>query len=264
MRDLKLKILVVFFAIGLAFTACSDPHDQEGDPPAIPSAESMTVNFEGLNSANKMNSVQQTETHIGVAYFSALAAGIILEANFAIPKALLSAAENENAEYLGDGEWQWSYSASGDQGSFSVRLTAQTKREEVEWNFYVSTTSTQVNWDDVLLFSGTSTYDGNEGTWNIFNPVTETQATSSSWELSESSASITLSVFDSSGAEIISRIVYTSVGTSKTVLIQDLTEDTETTIEWDADTGVGSITSTNYNNGERACWDENFQNAVCS
>ena len=264
MRKLAQNTVSILLIVALFMASCSDANDQPGDPPSIPSTESMTVSFEGLNSSNKMNTVQQTETNIAVAYLSAVAAGVILEANFAIPKVLLSAAENQDAEYLGDGEWQWTYSASGNQGSYSVRLTAQTKKEEVEWNFYVSTTSTQVNWDDVLLFSGTSTYDGNEGTWNIFNPVTETQATSSSWELNESLAQVTLSVYDATGSEVISRIVYTATESTKTVLIQDLTEDTETTIEWDINTGAGSITSTGYNNGERACWDENLQDVACS
>ncbi len=262
MRVIKLKVLVFFLAAGLTFTSCSDTNDQPGEPPTIPSSESMTVSFDGLSPQNKANTVQQTDTTIGVAYLSALVTGAILEANFAIPKVLLKFAEGQEAEYLGDGEWQWTYTTSGEQGSFSVRLTAQTKREEVEWDFYVSTTSSQVNWDDVLLFSGTSTYTGDEGTWNIFNPATEALITTSGWSISETETLITLSVYDN--GNVVSRIDYMYSGTVKEVSISNLTEDTQTIIQWDVNTGAGSITSTNYNNGDEACWDENYQDVTCS
>lgn len=256
------KALALFFALGLVFISCSDANDQAGEPPAIPSSESMTVTFDGLNAQKKTSTVHQTDTTFGVAYLSALAAGVILEANFALPKVLLKAAEGQEAEYLGNGEWQWTYSASGEQGSYSVRLTAQTKREEVDWKFYVSTVSSQVNWDDVLLFSGTSTYNGDEGTWNIFNPATEALITTSGWRISESETLITLSVFDSD--TVVSRIDYIYRDTVKKISFSNLTENTETVIQWDVNTGAGSITATNYNNGDEACWDESFQDVACS
>tara|TARA_R110000868_G_scaffold1211_2_gene9327 strand:+ start:49375 stop:50232 length:858 start_codon:yes stop_codon:yes gene_type:complete len=265
MRTITQKLATLFLAIGLIFISCSDANDQEGEAPTIPSSESMSITFDGLSTQNKVNStVQQSDTTIGIAYLSALAAGAILEVNFAVPKVLLSAAEGQEAEYLGDGEWQWTYSASGNQGSFSVRLTAQTGREQVEWNFYVSTTSSQVNWDDILLFSGTSTYDGNDGTWNIYRPDTEQLISASSWSIDETTTMITLSVYEGTNETTISRIDYMYSGTVKEISFSNLVEDTQTVIHWDVNTGVGSITSTNYNNGQQACWDENYQDVACS
>ena len=34
-------------------------------------------------------------------------------------------------------------------------------------------------------------------------------------------------------------------------------------VEWDAETGAGSIMATNYNDGERACWNAEFDDVPC-
>jgi hypothetical protein len=242
--------------------ACSDS-DDAGTPPEIPPTASMQMNYDELPSQSQQPKAL-TSNNVNVAYFSAVAASLILEANLAIPKALLVGAQNNSPTYMGDGEWEWEYSASGPEGSYSVRLTALVdNNNNVEWNFYVSADNGQVTWDDVRLFSGTSTLDGTEGSWSIYRPIQGGVATTTTWMVTDETTDIEMTVYNSSD-EVEATVAYSLNGTTKVITFENLSDDTETTIQWDTETKVGFIISTDYNNGQQACWDENFEDVACT
>lgn len=64
---------------------------------------------------------------------------------------------------------------------------------------------------------------------------------------------------DAHGAEVY----YMADGNTREFDFQEPTPSQNHFIEWNAATSVGSITAWNYNNGERACWDENLDNVTC-
>lgn len=256
------KSLVTLLTLAVLFISCSEDNDMEGQPPELPPVESLSIDMSELEQQQQPKA-SIAESNFTTAYFSGVVIAAVLEAYLQLPKILLAAADGNSAAYLGDGEWEWVYSASGPSASYGVKIIAVTSDEDVEWNFYVSADNGQFSWDDLLLFSGTSTLDGSEGVWNIYNPVNSEVVTSASWNVTEESTEVNLTVYDGQQSAPQATIDYTFAGTTKTLVYANLEDDEQTTIEWDTETLAGFIISTNYNNGEKACWDEELNNTAC-
>ena len=263
MKIKPIRFLLIALLAGGLFTACStSPEDDPGDPPTIPSTASMDIDYSGMQSTNFKTASQTDSTYIA-ALIAASITKVSYDALISIPKTLLEAAQNSEPEYIGNATWQWEYSASGEGASYSVRLTANTSREEVDWKFYVLLSSPAVTWDDVLLFSGSTTYDGSEGIWLIYNPTTEKRIVSTGWSIDETTTGLSMGIFPQGNDTREYLITYTFEGTTKTLVYYNDGEQSQTTIQWDTETGVGFLIAPNFNDGEQACWDENFQDTTC-
>lgn len=250
----------------LVMSACSESVDTDQVQPKLPPVASLEVDYNDLPSQAKIKD-QNSDSAIVVAYVSAVAIGAVLEANLALPKAILKSAENSRPTYKGDGLWEWEYGANGPNGSFGVRLTAQVNlgdTEDVDWNFYVSAQNSSVDWDNVLLFSGNSTLDGEDGRWDIYNPESGDLVTTTNWTVDDENTSVTLNIFDPESNEEQYRINYSFVAQTKTLSVENFKDDENTVIQWDVETKIGFIISSGFNNGNKACWDANFEDVSCS
>lgn len=57
---------------------------------------------------------------------------------------------------------------------------------------------------------------------------------------------------------------YTFDGTLKTAVYYDNSEDEETRLQLNVDSNEGFIIAPDYNNGNKACWNGEFQDVACS
>ena len=263
MKSLIQRLTALVLIGGLVFISCSDSPsgNNEENPPQLPPVESLEVDLGILLSQPK--AVQQSDSAFFRAYFTASILGGFLQLN-ALPVQILAGATENTPQYNGDGEWEWTYSASGPNGSFSVSLFATLQVDHVSWDFYISAANSQQNFDDVLLLTGTSALDGSEGTWNIYNPGTGNVITSSEWEVGDSSASVTMSVYEDGLNIPVAVISYSQVGITKRVTFENNEDNTLITIEWNTETKAGYIEAPDFNGGVRACWDSSFQDTACT
>ncbi len=262
MKFTKLKSLVALFLMTTIFISCSDSVNNDDVTPVVPSAESMTIDLSDFNNNAKSNA----GSNFNNAIFRAGIARFIIDANLLIPRVLVNAAQNENPETVAEGEYQWRYSAENGEDDFSVLLTAEVDAEDnVEWNFYVTTSATDPPLNNFLFFSGEAEYDGTEGSWTYFDNQVNGPVSEITWDVDEDgSVELDFSVLSDRNGNEGSEINYDFDGTIKTLVYVDGSSGDTTTIEFNTDTNVGFIISPNYNEGVKSCWDENFEDIPCS
>lgn len=229
----------------------------------MPPAESMTVDVSEMESASNKSIAKAAESNFNTALVAAGVAKIILEANLAIPKALITAAQDETAEAVNNTEWEWSYDTAANGQNFGVRLSANAEStDEVTWNFYV--TNSVLGLDNQIFFSGKSDYEATSGTWTYFNLESGQEVSVVTWQRTEDFTSVTLEVESDRNNNLGDTISYEFDGTVKTVVFVDVSEDETTTISYNTETMTGFIISPNYNSGAKSCWDENLNNTTCT
>lgn len=259
------KFSILILLAGFIFTSCSDdPASFSSDePPQLPPTESMNVDFTMFDENQQPKS--SSNTNFAQAAVRALVMKAVVDLNLAIPRALLDAASESEAEFNEEGEWVWSYSHSSGEDSYEVRLTASRgDGDVVNWQFNV--TNTTLGIEDKLFFTGTTEAGGSQGTWTYYALQGETNEAVSTinWSVNgEDDVSLRLEVvsdrFDNQG----DYIEYAFDGTVKNAIYFDAGEDQTTELNWDVDTKAGYLIAPNYNNGEKACWDESFDNISC-
>lgn len=263
--------LAFYILIGaFIVTACSDDPASlnSEEPPAIPPVESMTVDVSTFDAyqQNKDALGKQSNTNFTQAAIRAFVIKSVVELNLAIPKALLAAASESDAEFNDDGEWVWSYTKNAGNETYEVRLVASQENEnEINWQFFVTNSSLDIN--DKLFFSGTTNADGSQGTWTYYSLASSSEEPVSvtDWTITEEGnvdlrLEVTSDRFNNQG----DYIEYSFDGMIKNIVYYNADEDEITELQWNVETNAGYIIAPNYNNGEKACWDENFENTSCS
>lgn len=167
----KILVLILFIAgISLFFTSCKKDN---GNPPALPPAESMDIDFSNFVTAKKSAVLITDLKGVENSYweFAALVAGYwesIISITLAVPVASFRLATNNTPVYLGSKTWQWSYNASITVNQVSVtykaRLTGQILQNNVEWKMYITKEGTGA-FAEFIWFEGTSKLDGTGGQW---------------------------------------------------------------------------------------------------
>ena len=263
-----ITILFVFGAFLL--TACSDdPASLNSEqPPEIPPTESMNMDFSNFDAYQQNKEVYEKELNKNFAQAAIRAFVIksIVDLNMAIPKALLIAASESEAEFNEDGEWVLSYTKNAGSDTYEVRLVASQENEnQVNWQFFV--TNSDLNITDKLFFDGTTSADGSQGTWTYYSLTGSSQEAVSvtDWTVTdEGNVDLRLEVVSDRFNNQGDYIEYTFDGTVKNVVYYNANQDTTTELQWNIETNAGYLIAPNYNNGQKACWDENFENVTCS
>ena len=165
-------ILLTAFSIGF-LTSCKK--DNKEDPPVLPPAESMIIDFSNFEAGKKSDPelVYPKGTQKSNWEFAAGNAIIwkaIIYTTLAVPVKSYQLAINKDPEYIDDKTWQWSYDASIviDQISvtYKARLTGQIRTDDVLWKMYISKEGTGA-FAEFVWFEGTSKLDGTGGQWKL-------------------------------------------------------------------------------------------------
>lgn len=258
----KTTILGLIIIAGV-FISCSDSNN-EVIAPQLPPSSSMNIDFSEIEQSG--NSKTAAGANFNAALFRVGIAKLILDANVAIPKFLITAAQNKSPEEVSSGEYQWRYSANNQETSFAILLTAKVDAtDNVDWKFYVTTDATNPPLNNSLLFSGEADYDGTDGTWTYFDGSDQNPLSVLKWDVdSPNDVALNFTVLSNRNGNEDSEINYTYNGKIKTVMYIDGSNGNKTTIEYNVETKAGFIISPDYNEGEKACWDTNLNNVPCA
>lgn len=251
-----------------ALISCTDnPSSADQEPPTLPPAESMQMNFSEFNEQNSQQGSAQiaSASNFSRAVVTATVMKVIVDVNLAIPRALLKAAQNTDAELNGDGEWEWSFSKTEGEHNYSVNLIATREGDDtIQWNFYV--TNSQLGINNELFFNGRTSADGTEGTWSYYNLQNpdEEEVSQIEWTVNgENDVQLKLEVTSDQNDRLGDYITYTFDGTTKAVVYYDASDDETIEMQLNTETHAGYIIAPNYNNGTKACWNSNFQDIAC-
>ena len=264
-----LKALSVSLCLLLLITACSDnPSASNEEPPELPPAQSMQADFTMFEQQQKTAQLQtQASDNFTRALGTAVVMKAVVDINLAIPRALLTAAANTEASLNEKEEWEWNYSKNADGQTYSVRLVASRDgSSDVNWNFYVTNTAAGIS--DQLFFSGTTSADGRQGTWSYYDLQSldaEEQVSEITWSIKgDEEVSLRLDVTSDRNENNGDFLEYKAENNIKSAAYYNADEDETTQLEWNAETKAGFIISHDYNEGQKACWDTNFQDIACN
>lgn len=254
----------------LLLTSCNDnPSSFSDSPPPLPSSQSMEMDFSSFeNNKQRAGGAQvQTVENFSRAVGTAVIMKTIVDLNLAVPKVLFAASQETEAKFNEDGQWEWSYSHTAGSKTYDVLLQAsRTSENTISWNFYV--TNPELSLDNRLLFSGTTNAEGTEGTWNYYSLKSSESKEAVSqidWKVEgEENVELHLEVVSDRNDYQGDYIEYSYNGTLKTAVYFDSSKNQSTELQINTETNAGYIKTPDYNDGQKACWDEGFQNIACS
>jgi predicted small lipoprotein YifL len=262
-----LSLGLILILIATSFAGCKK---DKGDPPVLPPAESMTIDFSNFQ-VQKKGDAKGTENSAWE--FSATVAGIwrlIINTTLIVPVTSFQLAVNQTPVYLAKNNWQWSYNVTVAGSAYKARLTGEIRTSDVAWKMYVTKEGTGA-FAEFLWFEGTSKLDGTGGQW-ILNQ-------------SSAAPSPFLQIDWTKTASAIGKITYTYVKNGdplKTSYIEyGLTSNTlnayykvryyngvkfsDVDVEWSTTLKNGRVKSIDYFLGDTNwhCWDANKVNITC-
>lgn len=265
----KLKLLAILLIVAVGITACGDSGSNatNEDPPDVPDLGSVQPETEFFNTSTKIGEASDAiSTTTGFDNAQTIVQGTIeplfnLSKDLAVP--MMEEAQNNDPEFK-DGSWEWSYSDSQSGIAVDIRLVATVNETsgETSWEFYISTSGTSgASFDNYKFMDGTAAEDGSSGSWNIYpyDPSGGSEAVISfDWNKNDTDdLSATFTVNASNSTETFT-IEFEENSVEHTLTMSGGGQSVE--IFWNSDTNAGYIIA----DGQKVCWDANYQNTQCS
>lgn len=261
-----LQILSAVFGMLFLISSCShNPSTINKKAPTLPPANSLEMDFSTFDHQQNMD--EQTSGNFVQAAATVFDMNTVAELNMMIPKKLLAAANNADAQLNENHQWEWNYIYSAGEDSYSVQLMASHKDgNRVSWNFYV--TSSELGLNNQLLISGTSDTNGNEGTWSYHrfeNANSQEKISEINWKVmnEEGQTELRLEVISDRNDKEGDYIEYTAEKNLKTAVYYDNSADETTELQINAENKIGYYISPNYNEGKQSCWNHQLQDIAC-
>jgi hypothetical protein len=274
-----MKKSVVFILLPLILIALSTgcKKDNKGEPPVLPPAESMTIDFSNFTTQAKgdLSVAVPKGTQTSNWDYAASVAVIwstIININLAVPVAAFKIAVNQSPTYLQDATWQWSYNATILTVTYKVRLTGQITSENVDWKMYITREGTG-GFSEFMWFEGTSSLDGTSGQWTL-NKSYQSQVPILKIDWTKSGSSVgmikytyveTGNAFNGSyieyGLTTNTLNAYYTIHYYSTTYLQFY----DLNVEWNTTSHNGHVKSEGYfGDNSWYCWDSNYLNVTCS
>jgi hypothetical protein len=171
MKNLFSILLIITLSAGL-FRGC----ERKGDPPVLPSPETMKIDFSDFISPSKSAYSRMNVKGIDAVEsinweLASNIAGLwntLLAAKIVVPVAAFSAADKTQPYYLGSNKWEWKYNFDVAGTSFEARLTGQIRKIDIKWEMYISNNGSGA-FAEFLWFDGTTVISGKSGQWVLIN-----------------------------------------------------------------------------------------------
>jgi hypothetical protein len=261
--------LIILCLAGL-FVGCKK---NKGNPPVLPTNESMVIDFSNFTSLKKsgMTAAQSKGTESSAWQFAATLAGTwnsLISSNIAIPLAAYDSAAKYNAGYVSENLWQWRYDFTFDGEIYSSVLDGQVSTNSVNWKMYL-TKNTTGGYTDFLWLEGTSETDGSGGQWIFYqSPQSPEQIFQTDWTKSGdvvTGVKYTYVINDTMKDSYINFLIDTNsdLDASYNIHFSDGSYS-DSDIEWNRITRNGRLKCLDYLQDENwYCWDNNKINQVC-
>ncbi len=160
-------LLLLTLFLGSLMTGCKE---KPGDPPLLPPAESMAIDFSNFEQGRKSGDVLLPKGVENSNWeFAALVAGYwraVIYVTLAVPVVSFDYIIDQEPVYLDDKTWQWDCSVPVLTSTYKARLTGQIRSDDVLWKMYIAREGTGA-YSEFLWFEGTSDLDGKGGQWTL-------------------------------------------------------------------------------------------------
>jgi hypothetical protein len=193
--------------------------------------------------------------------------GFIVDLAVIPPSLAFAVAVGSTPSYIGEDTWLWIYTHVEQSGNeVQIRLKATELDEGIAWELRVTDANATPPLDQDLWFNGETHNGGTEGFWIFYDLGEEpfAEALRIDWDYNaEDDRELIIENIQQGGADFGDTLSYLVDGTTISMMCHDESKEIDADITWDEETHAGSIMVPGYNNGERACWDENLEDTVC-
>jgi hypothetical protein len=266
----------IFYAVSvllISLAIISGCKKDKGDPPVLPPAESMSIDFSNFTSAKKSAEVFPSAkgTQTSNWEYAATVAGVwklIINLTLAVPVTAFQAAADQTPVYVSGKTWQWSYNVTYLNVSYKARLTGTTNGNTAEWKMYI-TRDGSGGFTDFLWFEGTSALDGSSGTWILYqDPDSQEQLIQIDWAKTSSTVGNIKYTYLKNDINKNSYIEYglttNTLNAFYNIHYYHNTGFSDVNVEWNTTTHNGRVKSPDYlGDSNWYCWDSNRLNIVC-
>lgn len=261
------KISLLLFVCAFVLVGCDTVDSSSGDesaPEVIPSeAFSLDLNMFGPQAGK---STQESSHYVAAAWRVSIAT--VITSTILYYPAVLTAAIQEVEPVVNNNTYIWAADTTVAGRTHGVELRARLNGGAIDWTMRVSGIDDETGryLENFVLYEATTGVLSNSGSFDIYYPkdggslkVMDGSYMVGNDETHTLQFSIPDNVEDIGGAVAI----YKHDGMQSSI---DLTggEGLNHLIQWDEETGAGSLTADDYNNGEQACWDSEQQNVECA
>lgn len=188
-------------------------------------------------------------------------------AGISAPAAATAAALSTDPTFESDGKFHWNFTYSEGIFNFSLELTAKVNATAVAWEMFVSG-QFQTQLDHVLWYDGESQLDRSSGFWQFYNlskPTTNHETVKIDWNYAaDDDRTLTFTDNNSESLGMGNCLRYQVAGDDVSMVFFDVMSSDSTQVVVNSATGAGYIIKPNYNNGEKACWDETQEDIPCA
>lgn len=269
------KMLVCVGVLGIALAGCDSATEEEGAPPGVlpPDAFSLQTDlFQAQGGAADAAALQASPAAATKAHFTAAAlrvwpVSVILSVHLLVP-VTVTAAALQATPVFDDGAWVWATTTPVDGKTVQFTLTGRPLGLSVDWSMRITTSDPMLGqvYDDFELYTAQTTVDGREGDWQLYYRIGGERRNVLNAEFriaADETKELTYRIPETAEQHGGDSALYATQDTDRRFLWQQVAEGLDHDVTWDAATQAGSITATNYNDGEPGCWDANRDDVPC-
>ncbi len=277
-------IISILVAATLAGCSAEDGTQPVGTPPvatpeeapALPPAASMQFDFTFFDSGAGFidkDGIQSSSETLGMfnwlnAVVRVAVINVAVATAFTPPTLAFTTALSAEPVFEAPDTFVWNYIWAEEPGhEVVINLRGRIDMPYVVWELRVSDNQSTPQLDEFLWFHGESSLVDDSGYW-IFNDIgeggEEVEMARIDWDVeAEDQRELVFENVEVGHDDYGDRLTYLVEATIISVRFHDDSEDLDADITWDEITGAGSLRVPDYNDGERACWDEQQQDVEC-
>ena len=271
MMKKTLSLILICILLAGSFSGCKK---DKGDPPNLPPAGSMLIDFSNFISTTKSSDAgsdtKGTENlNWETSALIVTSWRLLLVTTLAIPVAAFNVAVDQDPVYLSDKKWQWSYNVGSAGVTYKARLTGEIVASEVKWEMYIAREGANA-WPEFKWFEGTSKTDGSGGRWILSQSnIVQDPFLQIDWTKTGTTIGTIKYTYIKNDSNNGAYIDYGLTSSSFNAYFNihyynnSLGRFSDVNIEWNTSTKNGRIKSPDYANGEWQCWDANRVNTTC-
>ncbi|MCI0513753.1 hypothetical protein L0128_11110 [candidate division KSB1 bacterium] len=263
--------LSVVLLISLCFVNCSEKNPVAPEQsPVLPPVASMKIDLAYFQQGGLAKAIANTPKNN---FLNAAGRVVFLNAavvvTMSIPTAVFAAAVSQPMTWdANDRKFHWIYTVTYQQMVFKADLAGwiDAQAGEAVWEMYITNTAEPLKLDHFLYYEGRSKLANTSGWWVIYNASTPTQKNkvlNLDWSVSATESKVVFTNVMAGNAGENDKLTYWVSGVDQKVNFWDNSANAMLEIYWETAKGTGYIIAPDYNNGQKACWDENQNDVTC-
>jgi len=271
LNELSPKPVALVLLAALATAGCGDDPATPDGPPVLPPVDSLQADLSLFEGAAAADAEAAASSAVGSHFLSAVVAvgiaRIATVAVMALPVATFAAATSVEP-VLEDDAYHWRYSVEQDGSSLVADLAGYGDGAESVWERRITTNATSPPLDEFLWYEGRALLTGQGGEWHIYDatqPSSSAEVLAIDWAHPAADTwTLSFTNVDAESEAVGDVLEYEVDGTLRIMRFLDASQQVESVVEWNVETGTGSIEAPGYNGGVKSCWDAAQDNTPCS